>query len=119
MVSTVRNRTTHDGIRSITCKILSLRLCAEASWHMTLTPPSLSLSRAARSSLLYISRPTIFFAPTPFKSTVTIRKMSNASKTKSEEEWRAILSPEQVRPSLPSQLVTFELPVSRKSTRAV
>jgi hypothetical protein len=104
---------------AIPCRILSLRLCAEASWHMTLTPPSLSLSRAARSSLLYISRPTIFFAPTPFKSTATIRKMSNPSKAKSEEEWRAILSPEQVRPSLSPQLVTFELPVSRKSTRAV
>ena len=34
-----------------------------------------------------------------FEST-TIRTMSDARKAKSEEEWRAILTPEQVRPSL-------------------
>jgi hypothetical protein len=65
---------------------------------MTLTFPLLTsaiLIRAARSSLQSISRPILPSTPTPFKS-VIIRKMSDASKTKSEEEWQAILTPEQV-----------------------
>ena len=62
---------------------------------MTLRFSSLILIRVARSSLQPISRPILPSTPTPYKLATT-RKMSDASKTKSEEEWRAILTPEQV-----------------------
>ena len=63
--------------------------------HMTLTFSSLILIRAARSSVQSVSRP-ILSSTTPSKLAIT-RKMSDASKTKSEEEWQAVLTPEQVR----------------------
>jgi len=67
---------------------------------MTLT---LSLSYLARSSFRSLSRPTLISTQTHPKLT-TIRRMSDATgnKVKSDEEWQAILSPEQVcvRPSL-------------------
>lgn len=60
-----------------------------------------SLICAARPSFRYISRPTtLLFPPIPSKL-VTIRKMSNGNKAKSEEEWQAVLSPEQVCSPLP------------------
>jgi len=62
---------------------------------MTLAFSSLILMGAARSSLPSISRPILSSAPTTPKLAIT-RKMSDASKSKSDEEWRAILTPEQV-----------------------
>ena len=66
--------------------------------HMTMNLSSLiSIGCAARSSLRSISRPTLSIAPTPSKLAI-IRTMSDANKARSEEEWRAVLSPEQVCP---------------------
>ncbi|KAH9954743.1 hypothetical protein BC827DRAFT_1241262 [Russula dissimulans] len=71
-------------------------------WHsygvmalMTLTLSSLSC--LARSSFRSLSRSTLISTPTHPKLT-TVRRMSDATdtKVKSDEEWRAILSPEQV-----------------------
>lgn len=64
---------------------------AEYIVHMTLTFSSLILIRSLQS----ISRPILSSAPTSSNLSIT-RKMSDASKTKSENEWQAILTPEQV-----------------------
>ena len=83
---------------SVTCCAQSGCVLADASLHMTS-----SLSSAARS-FRYIYRPTLCVFPTHVTLT-TVRRMSDASKTKSEDEWRAILTPEQVRP-VPHGVVT-------------
>ncbi len=70
---------------------LAILLCV----HMTLTSSSLILTRAARSSFQSHSRSKLSSTPILFKLAI-IRKMSDTSKTKSDEEWRAILTPEQV-----------------------
>jgi hypothetical protein len=78
---------------------------ADISLHMTI-----SLSRAATWSFRrYISRPTAaFVSPTHFSSPTSFRKMSfDDSKNKTEEEWRAILTPEQVRTSLYGVIAFF------------
>jgi hypothetical protein len=64
--------------------------------HMTSGLPSL-INVARRSSSRSISRPILSITPTTSIKFLTIRKMSDAIKGKSEEEWRAVLSPEQVR----------------------
>src|SRR5258707_8559168 len=70
---------------------LAILLCV----HMTLTSSSLILTRAARSSFQSHSRSKLSSTPILSKLAI-IRKMSDTSKTKSDEEWRAILTPEQV-----------------------
>lgn len=68
--------------------------------HMTLTFSSPILIRAARSSAQSIPRPILSSATIISKLSIT-RNMSDASKAKSEQEWRAILTPEQVCHSTP------------------
>jgi hypothetical protein len=53
-----------------------------------------SLSCTARSVIV-----PIYLSSRSTLESTTIRMMSDVSKAKSEEEWRAILTPEQVRPS--------------------
>lgn len=62
--------------------------------HMTSGLPS--LINVARSSSRSITRPILSITPTTSIKLLTIRKMSDSNKGKSEEEWRAVLSPEQV-----------------------
>jgi hypothetical protein len=67
------------------------------------------------SLLPYIPHPTVLHRPTHFKSAI-IRKMSDASKVKSDDEWQAILTPEQVCPSWPYCRIALRLmPVHNSS----
>ncbi|KAF8273123.1 Mss4-like protein [Lactarius quietus] len=66
--------------------------CFRCSNRMYITRP---LTRALRTSSL---RSSIYFKSTSISvSSLSVRTMSDDSKTKPDEEWRAILSPEQFR----------------------
>ena len=64
--------------------------------HMTML--TLSFSRAARLPYKYLLCRPVSFVPSPSSRLLAIRTMSNANQAKSEDEWRAILTPEQVHP---------------------